>query len=218
MSSQYRKIEYETEGAYGSTEKEWLYIWSHDTVDITHVYDQYGDELFCYSETGFDMGDALNVVFTDWNDERLIPIGYQEFNEIRELQKEEVKDWKKLWVGFERKQARRKVNKGSSTLLGVRPCSECGITSTSWVNGDDYSKGVKFVGDVCEYCIVDNAHTKHNTPKDGSDIVIERLDPTGIGVETFTLSKRFERDGQRFLLKLGGKEYIITNGGGVEEV
>ena len=36
-------------------------MWSHDTVDITHVYDDTGEELFCYSETGFDMGQKLSI-------------------------------------------------------------------------------------------------------------------------------------------------------------
>jgi len=71
MSSQYRKIKYETEGPYGTTEDKYLYIWSHDTVDITHIFDNDGEELFSFSETGFDMGDALAVVFTNWKDDRM---------------------------------------------------------------------------------------------------------------------------------------------------
>ena len=45
MSSQYRKIKYESEGPYGSTEEKWLYVWSHDTVDITHVFGDDGEEI-----------------------------------------------------------------------------------------------------------------------------------------------------------------------------
>tara|TARA_R110000822_G_C15311095_1_gene492859 strand:- start:1894 stop:2151 length:258 start_codon:yes stop_codon:yes gene_type:complete len=71
MSSQYRKIKYETEGPYGSTEEKWLYVWSHDTVDITHVFDDDGEMLFCYSETGFDMGHALAIIGTDWQNEKM---------------------------------------------------------------------------------------------------------------------------------------------------
>ncbi len=71
MSSQYRKIKYETEGSYGTTEDKYLYIWSHDTVDITHIFDNDGEELFSFSETVFDMGDALAVVFTNWKDDRM---------------------------------------------------------------------------------------------------------------------------------------------------
>ena len=44
MSSQYRKIKYDTEGPYGTTEEKWLYVWSHDTVDITHVFDDDGED------------------------------------------------------------------------------------------------------------------------------------------------------------------------------
>jgi len=71
MSSQYRKIKYETEGPYGSTEEKWLYVWSHDTVDITSVFDDNGEMLFCYSETGFNMGQALAIIGTDWQNERM---------------------------------------------------------------------------------------------------------------------------------------------------
>jgi len=71
MSSQYRKIKYETEGPYGSTEDQYLYVWSHDTVDIVHIFDNDGEELFSFSETGFNMGDALAVVFTNWKDHRM---------------------------------------------------------------------------------------------------------------------------------------------------
>jgi hypothetical protein len=71
MSSQYRKIKYETEGPYGSTEDQYLYVWSHDTVDIVHIFDNDGEELFSFSETGFNMGDALAVVFTNWKDDRM---------------------------------------------------------------------------------------------------------------------------------------------------
>jgi len=71
MSSQYRKIKYETEGPYGSTEEKWLYVWSHDTVDITSVFYDNGEMLFCYSETGFNMGQALAIIGTDWQNERM---------------------------------------------------------------------------------------------------------------------------------------------------
>ena len=71
MNSQYRKIKYETEGPYGSTEDRYLYVWSHDTVDIVHIFDNDGEELFSFSETGFNMGDALAVVFTNWKDDRM---------------------------------------------------------------------------------------------------------------------------------------------------
>jgi hypothetical protein len=71
MSSQYRKIKYETEGPYGTTEEKWLYVWSHDTVDIVHIFDHDGERLFSYSETGFDMGQALAIIGTDWQNEKM---------------------------------------------------------------------------------------------------------------------------------------------------
>ena len=83
MSSQYRKIKYETEGPYGTTEDKYLYIWSHDTVDITHIFDNDGKELFSFSETGFDMGDALAVVFTNWKDDRMEQITPEDRKLIR---------------------------------------------------------------------------------------------------------------------------------------
>jgi hypothetical protein len=82
MSSQYKKIKYETEGSYGSTEEKWLYVWSHDTVDIVNVFDDSGKMLFSYSETGFDMGQALAIIGTNWNDERLVKLTSEDFKKI----------------------------------------------------------------------------------------------------------------------------------------
>jgi hypothetical protein len=81
MSSQYRKIKYETEGPYGSTEEKWLYVWSHDTVDIVHVYDNDGERLFSYSETGFDMGDAISAI-VNWDEEKLEMMTPEDFKII----------------------------------------------------------------------------------------------------------------------------------------
>ena len=83
MSSQYRKIKYETEGPYGSTEEKWLYVWSHDTVDITSVFDNDGERLFSYSETGFDMGHALAIIGTDWQNEKMEMMTREEIELIR---------------------------------------------------------------------------------------------------------------------------------------
>jgi len=87
MSSQYRKIKYEEEGPYGSTNERYLYVWSHDTVDVTHVYDDKGEELFCYSETGFDMGQALAIIGTDWQNERMEIMSKEEIDLIRDQNK-----------------------------------------------------------------------------------------------------------------------------------
>jgi hypothetical protein len=82
MSSQYRKIKYETEGPYGSTEEKWLYVWSHDTVDIVHVFDNDGERLFSYSETGFDMGDAISAI-ANWDEEKLEMMTREEIELIK---------------------------------------------------------------------------------------------------------------------------------------
>lgn len=85
MSSQYRKIKYQEEGSYGSMVDRFLYVWSHDTVDITHVFDDTGEELFSYSDSisGFDMGQALAVVGTDWKNEKMEIMTREEIDLIR---------------------------------------------------------------------------------------------------------------------------------------
>ena len=83
MSSQYRKIKYEEEGPYGSTVDRYLYVWSHGTVDITHVFDDNGEELFCYSETGFDMGQALAIIGTDWQNEKMEKLTPKDYELIK---------------------------------------------------------------------------------------------------------------------------------------
>ena len=82
MSSQYRKIKYESEGPYGSTEEKWLYVWSHDTVDIVNVFDHDGERLFSYSETGFNMGDAISAI-ANWDEEKLEMMTREEIELIR---------------------------------------------------------------------------------------------------------------------------------------
>jgi hypothetical protein len=83
MSSQYRKIKYQEEGPYGSWIDRYLYVWSHNTVDVTHVFDDKGERLFCYSETGFDMGQALAIIGTDWQNERMEMMTREEIDLIR---------------------------------------------------------------------------------------------------------------------------------------
>jgi hypothetical protein len=82
MSSQYRKIKYESEGPYGSIEEKYLYIHSHDTVDVVNVYDDNGNHLFSFSETGFDMGQALVIAFTNWQDKRIEKVSNDEWNNL----------------------------------------------------------------------------------------------------------------------------------------
>jgi hypothetical protein len=89
MSSSYRKIKYQEEGPYGSWVDKYLYIWSHNTVDVTHVFDENGEQLFCYSETGFDMSQALVVAFTNWNDERMENMTREEIDLIKNQNKDD---------------------------------------------------------------------------------------------------------------------------------
>jgi hypothetical protein len=86
MSSQYRKIKYDSEGPYGSVEEKYLYIHSHDTVDIVNVYDDNGSHLFSFSETGFDMGQALSIAFTNWQDIRMEKVLNDEWNDLIKTQ------------------------------------------------------------------------------------------------------------------------------------
>lgn len=85
MSSQYRKIKYQEEGPYGSIVDRYLYIWSHDTVDVTRVFDDAGEELFSYSDSisGFDMGQALAIVGSDWKNEKMEMMTRDEIDLIR---------------------------------------------------------------------------------------------------------------------------------------
>ena len=85
MGYNYKKIEYCVEGAYGSTEKRWLYIKSSRTTDCVTVYDDNKEVLFTFTEwDDFNMGDALKTAFTNWNDEKMKDLTIEE---IKELQK-----------------------------------------------------------------------------------------------------------------------------------
>jgi hypothetical protein len=78
MSNQFRKIKYEEESEYGTTKERYLFVWSHDTCDVVRVFDDVGNELFSYSETGFDMGQALAIIGTDWQNERMEKMDQEE--------------------------------------------------------------------------------------------------------------------------------------------
>jgi hypothetical protein len=122
MSSQYRKIKYQEEGPYGSTVDRYLYIWSHDTVDIVHVYDYTGNELFTFSETVFDMGQALSVAFTDWSDNRMEKVYFDEWEEI--INKKENK--------------MNKVEEAKNELIKVLECQVMDLSMMSKIElGDD---------------------------------------------------------------------------------
>ena len=83
MSYQYRKIAFETQGNYGSTTKEFLYIHYNATMDIVTAYDERGNHLFTFDEWGdFDMGKALVVALSNFEDERLLPVSGEEFDKL----------------------------------------------------------------------------------------------------------------------------------------
>lgn len=84
MGSNYKKIEYEVEGPYGSTENKWLYIKSNRSSDYTTFFDENGNILFSYGEFGnFDMGNALVIALTNWNDERMKDLTIDEIQKIK---------------------------------------------------------------------------------------------------------------------------------------
>lgn len=82
MSHSYRKIKYETQGNYGSTEYRHLYIDYNVTSDFVTIFDDFGRQLICFDEWGtFDMGHALVTALSNFKDEKLIPINYSEFKQ-----------------------------------------------------------------------------------------------------------------------------------------
>lgn len=99
MSSSYRKIKYQEEGPYGSREDQYIYIWSHNTVDINHIYDHTGEEIFTFSETEFDMGAALAVAFTNWQDERMERLTKEDHELIKKMnaRPDQLEDWAHIY-------------------------------------------------------------------------------------------------------------------------
>jgi hypothetical protein len=84
MGSNYKKIEYETMGAWGSTEKGFLYIKSNRSSDYVAVYDHFGEQLFIYDQWGnFDMGNALVVALSNWNDERMLDCTAEDIQKLK---------------------------------------------------------------------------------------------------------------------------------------
>ena len=84
MGSNYKKIEFDSQGSYGSTEKRHLYIQYNRTGDFVAVFNQFGDCLFMYDEWGdFDMGHALVVALTNYDDERLLDCTPDEINTLK---------------------------------------------------------------------------------------------------------------------------------------
>lgn len=95
MGSNYKKIQYEVEGSWGSTEYRTLYIKFNRSIDYTTIYDENFNEIFGFGEWGnFDMGEALTVVFNNWNDERMQQLSMEEIQKIH--MKERPEKFKKL--------------------------------------------------------------------------------------------------------------------------
>jgi len=89
MGQNYKKIEYESEGNYGSTEKHWLYIESSRTCDYVNVYDEKFKRIFGFGEWGnFDMGQALIVILSNWNDTRMKDLSIEEIEKLKNGKKE----------------------------------------------------------------------------------------------------------------------------------
>jgi len=84
MGKNYKKIEFESEGSYGLTEKHWLYIESSRSTDYVNVYNESGERIFGFSEWGnFDMGNALVVALSNWNDERMKTLTIEETQKLK---------------------------------------------------------------------------------------------------------------------------------------
>lgn len=81
MSSEYRKIKYQEEGAYGSIVEKYIYVWSHNTSDIMVFFDDNFNYLFSYAETSFNMGDAISIA-VNWDDDKMQILTAEEINKI----------------------------------------------------------------------------------------------------------------------------------------
>ena len=79
MSHTYKKIKFTQSGFYGSIDEEYLYFDANNSCDITTVYDQRGHYLF-------NMGEALKVAFTNWQDKRMETVSWDEWDEIVGMQ------------------------------------------------------------------------------------------------------------------------------------
>ena len=84
MGNNYRKIEFDIEGDYGSTEKDWIYIKSNRTCDAVTIYNKNYNELFSFTEWGdFDMGCAIVIALTDWDNGKMKHLTIDEINKLK---------------------------------------------------------------------------------------------------------------------------------------
>jgi len=73
MSNIYKKIQYVTQGPYGSTEYKNLYVHFQNSNDFIRVLEEDGNVLFSYNEWGvgdeLDLGQAIIKVLTGNNND-----------------------------------------------------------------------------------------------------------------------------------------------------
>jgi len=94
MGNNYKKIKYQTQGNFASTEEKYLFVKSNRSSDIVSFYDNDGNFIFSFDEWGdFDKGEAIKVALTNWNDERMEDVSPEEiknvFNKKNEIEETE---------------------------------------------------------------------------------------------------------------------------------
>ncbi len=82
MGRNYKKIKYEEEGSYGSTELKYLYVAYSRSCDETCYYDERGNLIFCHGDRDFNLSHAIHVANTNWNDPRMEDLTDEDFRMI----------------------------------------------------------------------------------------------------------------------------------------
>jgi hypothetical protein len=69
MGSYWRKIKYEHEGEYGSTDVSYIYVNLITTCDTTIFYDSKGEYMFATESwtKGKNLIDVIGKVYNDWD-------------------------------------------------------------------------------------------------------------------------------------------------------
>ena len=82
MSSEYRKIKYNEEGPYGSTDEFYLYVHYHNTCDVTNIYDHHFNHVMSYGDRPEGMAWAIAQIegYTD----RLEMLTTEDFEKFKE--------------------------------------------------------------------------------------------------------------------------------------
>lgn len=81
MGCNWKKIQYNEEGAWGSTEVRTLYIKSSRSCGVTTYYDQWFNALFAFGEVENNLLDAIVKSSRNWND--LEDLTEEEFKSIK---------------------------------------------------------------------------------------------------------------------------------------